>query len=191
MLTPRAASTSAAPLLEEAARLPCLATGTLQAAHTNATAVEIFERAGLVAAGAAHIDRVGQGGDAQHLLAHRGDGAGDLVDRLAAHPHRHQEAAHLRRRRLARHHDGERQLRLGAGQRAALRREPDEALEVGDGRCRHGRGQGALIAARASRRGCSRRRAGNWRAACGRARSRCSRDGTARRRAAASCAAGP
>src|SRR5689334_24228166 len=43
ILTPRAASTSAAPLLEEAARLPCLATGTLQAAQTKATAVEMFK----------------------------------------------------------------------------------------------------------------------------------------------------
>ena len=40
--TPRAASTSAAPLLEESALLPCLATGTPQPATTNWQAVEML-----------------------------------------------------------------------------------------------------------------------------------------------------
>ena len=42
IFTPRASSTSAAPLREEAERLPCLATGTPHAATTKETAVEIF-----------------------------------------------------------------------------------------------------------------------------------------------------
>jgi hypothetical protein len=39
---PRASSTSAAPVRDDIARLPCLATGTPQAAITNETAVEIL-----------------------------------------------------------------------------------------------------------------------------------------------------
>ena len=42
-MTPSASSTSAAPLREEEERLPCLATGTPQAATTKETAVEIFK----------------------------------------------------------------------------------------------------------------------------------------------------
>jgi hypothetical protein len=41
-LTPSAASTSAAPEREDAARLPCLATGTPQAATISAAAVEML-----------------------------------------------------------------------------------------------------------------------------------------------------
>ena len=43
MLIPRASNTSAAPLLEEAARLPCLATGTPPAAMTKAEVVEMLK----------------------------------------------------------------------------------------------------------------------------------------------------
>ena len=42
MLTPRAARTSAAPVFDDSARLPCLATGTPQAATTNWAPVETF-----------------------------------------------------------------------------------------------------------------------------------------------------
>ena len=42
MLTPSAVSTSAAPELEDSARLPCLATGTPQPATTSAAAVEML-----------------------------------------------------------------------------------------------------------------------------------------------------
>lgn len=42
MLTPRASRTSAAPLLEEAARLPCLATGVPAAATTSEEVVEML-----------------------------------------------------------------------------------------------------------------------------------------------------
>lgn len=43
MFTPRASSTSAAPHLLEAARLPCLATGTPAAATTRAAVVEMLK----------------------------------------------------------------------------------------------------------------------------------------------------
>jgi hypothetical protein len=48
------------------------------------------ERARSVAAGADHVDGVGRRVDAHHLGAHRGDGAGNLVDGLAAHAQPHQ-----------------------------------------------------------------------------------------------------
>ena len=51
--------------------------------------------------------------------------------RLAAHPQRHQEAADLRRRRLARHQDVEGRARLLAGQRLAVGGLGDQWLEVG------------------------------------------------------------
>ena len=86
--------------------------------------------AGGVAAGADHVDRVRRRLDAQHLRAHRGDGAGDLVDRLAAHAQRHQEAAHLRRGGFARHHEVERGGGLLAGQYRAGRDLSDERPEL-------------------------------------------------------------
>ena len=43
MFTPSALSTSAAPVLDDRARLPCLATGTSWAARTKAVAVETFQ----------------------------------------------------------------------------------------------------------------------------------------------------
>ena len=54
---------------------------------------------------------------AQHLRAHRRHRAGDLLDALAAHPQRHQEAAHLRGRHFARQHRVESRRGLGARQR--------------------------------------------------------------------------
>jgi hypothetical protein len=60
-----------------------------------------------IAAGADDVDGIGRRFDRQHLGAHRGDGADDLVDGFAADAQRHQEAADLRRRRLAGHQDVE------------------------------------------------------------------------------------
>ena len=54
--TPSASSTSALPQLPLAERLPCLATGTPQAATTSEASVEMLKRAGAVAAGAAGVD---------------------------------------------------------------------------------------------------------------------------------------
>ena len=56
-----------------------------------------------VAAGADDVDGAFGRFDPQHLLAHGGDRAGDLVDRLAAHAQRHQERADLAGRRFAGH----------------------------------------------------------------------------------------
>ena len=64
------------------------------------------------------------------LRAHRRDRAGDLVDRLAPHPQRHQEAADLRRRRLARHDDVEGLLGLLARERAPVGGLADQRLEL-------------------------------------------------------------
>ena len=52
-------------------------------------------------------DRVIRRFDPHHFRAHRHRAAGDLIDRLAAYPKRHQQAAHLRRGRIAGHHDVE------------------------------------------------------------------------------------
>jgi hypothetical protein len=63
-----------------------------------------IERARSVAAGADDIDGIGRRAHAQHFRAHGRDRAGDLLDRLAAHAQRHEEAAHLRGSSFARHH---------------------------------------------------------------------------------------
>ena len=67
-LTPRAVSTSAPPVREDRARLPCLATGTPQPAITKVTAVETFSVPAVIASGAADIDRVGGGGDVRSCV---------------------------------------------------------------------------------------------------------------------------
>jgi len=54
--------------------------------------------------------------EAQHLAAHRGDRAGNLIDGLAAHAQRHQQPAHLRGSGLAGHHAVEGGCRLVARQ---------------------------------------------------------------------------
>jgi hypothetical protein len=54
-----------------------------------------------VAAGAAGVDRAFGRLDGRHLGAHAARRAGDLVDRFAAHPERHEKAADLGRRGLA------------------------------------------------------------------------------------------
>ncbi len=93
------------------------------------------ERAGGVAAGADHVDRVGRRFHAQHLGAHGGDRAGDLVDGFAAHAQRHQQRAHLRGRRFARHHAVEGAGCFRAREARAGRDLGDERFEiVGHGR---------------------------------------------------------
>ena len=71
MLTPSAVSTSAEPAFDDSARLPCLATGTPQAATTSAAAVETLKvpdasppvpQVSIASAGAADLD---------HALAQR------------------------------------------------------------------------------------------------------------------------
>ena len=48
-----------------------------------------------VAAGADDVDRARRRRHRRHLGAHHARGAGQLLDRLAAHAQRHQEGAHL------------------------------------------------------------------------------------------------
>ena len=130
--------------------------------------------AGTVAAGADDVDRVGGRCDAQHLGAHRGDCAGDLVDAFAAHPQRHQEAAHLRRRHFARQHGvegGHRFRRVSAAPAATLAiRGLKDSMRAD---------RSAPKAARVKRGGQVEEIAQDARV---RARSRCSRGGTVRRK---------
>ena len=99
---PSASSTSAAPVADEAARLPCFATPAPAAAATSAAAVEMFHvlaPSPPVPAVSTRSSRFGL--HAQHVLAHRLGAARDLVGRLALQPQRDEEPADLRLRRLA------------------------------------------------------------------------------------------
>ena len=62
--------------------------------------------------------------------AHGADGADDLVDRLAAHAQRHQEAADLRRRRFAGHDDLEGGARILAVERLSRCGLGDKRLQI-------------------------------------------------------------
>ena len=135
ILTPSAVRMSAEPDFDEKLRLPCLATGTPQPATTSAAAVEMLK----VPAPSPPVPTVSMapGGrvDRQRLGAHGARGAGDLGDGLAAHAQRHEEAAHLRRRRVARHHrvEGARRHPSSSSRSPAATR-ARSALELG--RCR-------------------------------------------------------
>ena len=126
-LTPRAASTSAVPDFDEAARLPCLATGTPQRRDDDRRQRRDVVAAGMVAAGADDVDRaLGGRLDPQHASAHGRDRADDLVERFAAHPQRHQERAALGRRDFA----GEKVVEGGARFLARQRRAGRDLGEV-------------------------------------------------------------
>ena len=82
--------------------MPCFATPAPAAAATSAAAVEmlnVFAPSPPVPAVSTRSSRFGL--HAQHVLAHRLGAAGDLVGRLALRAQRDEEAADLRRRRLA------------------------------------------------------------------------------------------
>ena len=87
MFTPRASSTSAAPHLLEAARLPCLATGTPAAETTRAEVVEMLKELALVAAGAHDFQHVHVVEQLDAVLPHPGRRGGDLLDGLPLHAH--------------------------------------------------------------------------------------------------------
>ena len=95
------------------------------------------ERLAAVAAGAGRVDEVVafrlHGDD---VRAHRLGRAGDLVGRLALQPQRDEEAADLRRRRVARHDRVHHLARLrrasGRRRRAAARARPGSSEEVPD-----------------------------------------------------------
>src|SRR5262249_37996462 len=90
-----------------------------------------IERAAVVAAGAAGVDRAGRRLDLHHLGPHGAHGAGQLRHRLAAHAQRHKEAADLRRRRIAGHQDVEGLRRLVLVEGAPGGDGSEQRLEVG------------------------------------------------------------
>ena len=101
---PSASSTSAEPVCDEAARLPCFATPAPAAAATSAAAVEMLN----VCSPSPPVPAVSTRSarcrpDGQHVLAHRLGAAGDLVRGLALRAQRDEEARDLRLRRLAAH----------------------------------------------------------------------------------------
>ena len=127
---PSASSTSAEPEAEETARFPCFATPAPAAAATSAAAVEMLSVCAPsppVPAVSTRSARVGSTGE--DVLAHRLGAAGDLVHGLALQPERDEEAADLRRRRLAAHDLAHRLARLGAGQVPAVEEARERALD--------------------------------------------------------------
>ena len=96
--------TSCEPERDDCARLPCLATTTPAPATRNAAIVEtLTDRE--PSPPVPQVSTIGSGAevDADHAGAHRPRRADDLVDRLALHPQRDQQAADLGRRRLSVH----------------------------------------------------------------------------------------
>ena len=141
------------------------------------------ERAGGVAAGADHVDGVGRRLHAQHLGAHGGDRAGDLVDGFAAHAQRHQESRPSARASPRPTSCGRRRCAASARVSARPGRDlADERFEI----VGHERLQCAASAMRAvsARRPCAhsiaRQGRGNSSESDGRVPKRCFRDGTAR-----------
>ena len=104
ILTPSASSTSADPQWLEAARLPCLATGTPAPAIDDRGDGRDVEGAAAIAAGAHDVDHRDRGVHRVRELEHGARQALDLVDGLALGPQGHQEAADLTRRGVAGHH---------------------------------------------------------------------------------------
>ena len=131
MLTPRAASVSAAPDRDDSARLPCLAILESAAGGDDRGRRRNIVAARAVASGADDVDGVIGRVDLQHLAAHDLDGAGYFVHGLAAHPQAHEKGADLRRGGRARHDDGEGGPRFLAAERLAMRHLGNERLEVG------------------------------------------------------------
>ena len=118
--------TSELPEAEVTARLPCFATGTPDAATTNAAAVEMLNVC-IVTARAAGVDRAFRRRNREHPRAHRRDETGQLVHGLTAHPETEKQAAELRRRHLA--------VENGAhGRPGLVHREPPALDHRGQGR---------------------------------------------------------
>ena len=95
---PSASSTSAAPVADEAARLPCFATPRPRRRGDECCGRRDVQGVRAVAAGAGRVDEVvALRSHGQDVLAHRLGAACDLVGRLALEPQRDEEAADLRR----------------------------------------------------------------------------------------------
>lgn len=86
MLTPSAARTSDDPERELAALFPCLATGTPQPATIIATAVEMLNVPGAVAAGSAGVDCAFRRDDRQRSGPHRLGRRNNFVNGFPARP---------------------------------------------------------------------------------------------------------
>ena len=99
--TPRASSTSAEPVLEEAARPPCLQTGTPAPATTSAAIVETFI-VPAVPAGPAGVNeafgKLGRHWDYLRHFEHCCQHARQLLDGFTLAPQPKDERGHLRRR---------------------------------------------------------------------------------------------
>ena len=89
-----------------------------------------IEGARSIAAGAASVDGAIGCVDFDRLGPHHPGGADDLVDGLATDPESHEESAHLRRRRLARHDDLERLFGLDLAHASAVGDESQQFLEL-------------------------------------------------------------
>ena len=130
IFTPSAANTSAAPGLRRQSAIAMLCDRNAGAGHDEGRAGRNIEGARGVAAGTDHVHGVIRRIDLEHLGAHGRHRAGDLVDRLATHPERHEQAAHLRWRRFAGHHAVERSSSFVAREARAARDLGDERLEI-------------------------------------------------------------
>ena len=179
MLTPSAVRMSAEPARDDSARLPCLATGTPQAATTIAAAVETLK----VPDASPPVPQVSIAVSGARTLSMRSRSAWappvELVDGLAAHPQPHEKPADLGRGRIAGHHDLERVARLAARQRLDPEASRPSSAFILSGVGAH---------ARPPRR---RSAPGSCRAGDAHARSRCFRGETARRGSAARDGAPP
>ena len=103
MRTPSASSTSAVPVREDMLRLPCLATGTPQAATTNAAAVETLSVPWPSPPVPHKIDGAVRRFDPAHGETHGARGAHDLFRRRIADGESGQERRHPHGRNIARH----------------------------------------------------------------------------------------
>ena len=128
--TPSAASTSAPPVREDSARLPCLATGTPQPATTKVTAVETFS----VPAASPPVPQtsIASGGAATAVIRARMARTAPVISGTVSPRTRIaiSRRADLRRRRLAGHDDVERGFGVAVGQRLAGGEAGEERLQV-------------------------------------------------------------
>ena len=127
--TPRADKTSLAPDFEEAARLPCLATGTPQAAVINAASVEILN----VPCPSPPVPTmsIAPAGATTRSIFRRSAATAPVssADALPPHPEPHQKPAELGRSDAAREDQLEGGFRLVLGQTRSLRDFGNERLK--------------------------------------------------------------
>ena len=153
-MTPSACSTSAAPDFDDSARLPCLATGTPAPATMKAAQVEMLNEPE-ASPPVPTTSIASAGAFTPSILARMVVTAPVISSTVSPRTRkRHQQAAHLRGRRFARHHAVE-----GGG--CLLAREARPGRDLGDERLEIV-GHGVSSPARASVS-----RAAGWRPRCG------------------------